>query len=84
MRGEEPPTPPCASDWAERTRRWQVRIKLDRAVLPVPAVSDPFFWYVGIHDECTGCGHRTAISYNSCRAQSPSVSLWPFLKTRLR
>jgi len=48
--GEEPPNPAAPSDWATRLHDWQVRIVLDRAALPRPALADPQFWYVGFHD----------------------------------
>ena len=61
MHGGEPPNPPCASDWAERTRKWQVRIELDRAMLSGCA-DDPYFWYVGIHDQNGEEIHRRDVS----------------------
>ncbi len=32
------------------TRRWKIRIELDRAALPPAALDRPRFWYVGLHD----------------------------------
>lgn len=32
------------------TRWWKIRIELDRAALPAPALDRPRFWYVGLHD----------------------------------
>jgi hypothetical protein len=49
-RFEEPPNPPSPPDWAEATRSRRVVATIDRAALPQAAVSDPKFWYVGVHD----------------------------------
>lgn len=50
LRGEEPPNPTEPPDWATALRDWHVRVVLDRAALPRPALADPQFWYVGFHD----------------------------------
>jgi hypothetical protein len=31
-------------------REWRMRIVLDRAAVPEPALRDPQLWYVGFHD----------------------------------
>jgi Glycosyltransferase (GlcNAc) len=51
VRGEEPPNPEAAADWAGQIFPWMVRITLDRAALPPGALDDPEFWYVGVRDE---------------------------------
>jgi hypothetical protein len=49
LRGEKPPNPSAPPSWATESREWRVRIVLDRAALPSEALSDPQFWYVGVH-----------------------------------
>lgn len=45
----EPPNPPAPPDWADRIARYDLRIPIDRAVLPEGAETARF-WYVGFHD----------------------------------
>ena len=49
-RNLEPPNPPADDDWAQRTVVRQLRILLDPADLPGPALQSPLFWYVGFHN----------------------------------
>jgi hypothetical protein len=51
VRCEEPPTPEAAPDWTGEIFTWMVRVTLDRAKLPIGALEDPSFWYVGVRDE---------------------------------
>jgi hypothetical protein len=50
IRGIEPPNPPMAADWASNVRDWNVRIEIDRGAMQSGALTDPKFWYVGVHD----------------------------------
>ncbi len=51
VRCEEPPNPEAVSDWTGEIFTWMVRISLDRTTLPIGALEDPSFWYVGVRDE---------------------------------
>jgi hypothetical protein len=51
VRCEEPPNPEAGSDWMGQIFTWMVRITLDRAALPVSALEDCSFWYVGVCGE---------------------------------
>jgi glycosyltransferase involved in cell wall biosynthesis len=46
----EPPNPVAAPHWPERVKNHKVEIQIQRAQLPPAAISDPSFWYVGVHD----------------------------------
>lgn len=73
--GEEPPNPPCESDWTERIRAWRVRIVIDRTSLPSVALDDPYFWYVGFHDANNQEIHREDVpeqNFSSLFSQSAS------------
>jgi hypothetical protein len=58
LRGDEPPNRPASPNWPTEVREWRVRIGLDRARLPSAALSDPYFWYVGMHDADNAEIHR--------------------------
>ena len=45
----EPPNPPAGDGWAESTGMRRVHILLTTAVLPLAAIDDAQFWYVGFH-----------------------------------
>jgi hypothetical protein len=51
LRSQEPPNPEAASDWAGQIFPWMVRITFDRTHLPLGALDDPEFWFVGVYDE---------------------------------
>jgi hypothetical protein len=51
VRSEEPPNLEAGPDWMGQIFTWMVRITVNRAMLPIGALEDPFFWYVGIRDE---------------------------------
>jgi Glycosyltransferase (GlcNAc) len=51
VRCEEPPNPEAGPDWMGQIFTWMVRITVNRAMLPIGALEDPSFWYVGIRDE---------------------------------
>lgn len=51
VRCEEPPNPKAGPNWMGQIFTWMVRITLDRAMLPIGALEDPSFWYVGVRDE---------------------------------
>lgn len=51
VRCEEPPNPRAPLNWAGEIYTWMVRIDLDRISLPVGALEDPVFWYIGISNE---------------------------------
>jgi len=46
--GQEPPVPAAAGPG--EVKPWNIRIVLDRAAVPPPALDRPAFWYVGFHD----------------------------------
>jgi hypothetical protein len=51
--GTGAPAPPVVSPLSHllgNPRTWGVKIVLDRAALPPPALDRPLFWYVGFHD----------------------------------
>jgi hypothetical protein len=45
----EPPNPPTDQDWATKRQDRQIRIVIDRNALPIAAIQEPSFWYVGFH-----------------------------------
>jgi hypothetical protein len=51
VRSEEPPNLEAGPDWMGQIFTWMVRITVNRAMLPIGALEDPSFWYVGIRDE---------------------------------
>jgi hypothetical protein len=67
LHGIEPPNPPAAPDWPTAPRDWRVRIVLDRAALPPAALTEPRFWYVGLHDSDQAEIHRADASPEELR-----------------
>ena len=51
VRSEEPPNPQAGPEWTGQIFSWMVRIEFDRSALPIGALEDPSFWYVGVKDE---------------------------------
>lgn len=45
-----PPIAAPLSNLLGAARLWKIRIELDRAEIPPPALDRPRFWYVGLHD----------------------------------
>jgi Glycosyltransferase (GlcNAc) len=60
--GGEPPNPAPTDNWEETTHTWKIRIVLKRSQLPAEALTDPLFWYVGIHDSIGTEIHRQDLS----------------------
>jgi len=58
VQGTEPPPAPMPLTGTDRLRPWDVRIVLNRAVLPPAALADPHFWYIGFHDANDAEIHR--------------------------
>ena len=79
VRSEEPPNPETDSDWAGQIFTWMVRITLDRSTLPIGALEDPSFWYVGVQDENRTEIYRQDIPQSQLTALSaaePKITLF--------
>jgi hypothetical protein len=47
---KEPPNPVTDRHWSDRITNHKIQIQVERNQLPPAALGDPYFWYVGFHD----------------------------------